>query len=153
MEPSSEAVPPQAGTCRYPGCGSPARPRGGQSGARPRYCGNAVTEDRDGIPVTVVHDAMTAFRRRRELDGDTSSTGETRPVTAAITRAGAIRDDAVAAAGQLAAQLEAVLGRLAGVAAQLSAASPEAAEAQAEAARAQAEADTGAARAPRARPA
>src|SRR3974390_2091890 len=109
MEPSSEAVPPQAGTCRYPGCGSPARPRGGQSGARPRYCGNAVTEDRDGIPVTVVHDAMTAFRRRRELDGDTSSTGETRPVTAAIPRAGAIRDDAVAAAGQLAAQLEAVL--------------------------------------------
>ena len=87
MESISEAVPPQAGTCRYPGCDRPARSRDGESGARPRYCGQAVAEDRDGTPVTVTHSAMTAFRRRRELDGGNGGGDDSRPVTAAIGRA------------------------------------------------------------------
>src|SRR5258708_6787336 len=113
-------VPPAAGqqpgtvpaaapaTCRYPGCGNPARTRAGDGpGAPPRYCGQAVAEDR-GEPGTakVTHTALTAFRRRQELAGHDSGPDASRPVTGAVARAAAIRDDALAAITRLSAQLE-----------------------------------------------
>ena len=84
------------GICRYPGCASPARVKDPAApGPRPGYCEQAVPEDRgDGTAVLVRHTAMTAFRHRQQLAGQP---GQDRPVTAAISRAGAIRDDAVAA--------------------------------------------------------
>jgi len=88
---------------------------------------------------------MTAFRHRQQLAGQP---GQDRPVTAAISRAGAIRDDALAAMSRLGAQLPAVLDQLAALGGQLAAAGdPEAAEAQAEAVRAEAAAQVGQARA------
>lgn len=141
-----------APACRYPGCGNRARPKTGDGpGAPPRYCGLTVAEDRGeaGI-VQVTHGPLTAYRRREELSGR-SGAPDTQPVTTALTRAAAIRDDAIAAITRLSSQLETVLSQLAAIAAQLSAASPEAAEAQAEAARAEASADTQAARAELAR--
>lgn len=125
----------EPGRCRYPGCPNPAR-ASDAPGRPPGYCGQDVPEDRDGTPVLVRHTAMTAFRRRQLLAGQP---GDGRPVTAAITRAGAIRDDALAAMARLAGQLAAAIGQLAVLGEQLSAAGdPEAAEAQAEAVRAEA---------------
>ena len=135
------------GICRYPGCASPARVKDPAApGPRPGYCEQAVPEDRgDGTAVLVRHTAMTAFRHRQQLAGQP---GQDRPVTAAISRAGAIRDDAVAAMSRLGAQLPAVLDQLAALGGQLAAAGdPEAAEAQAEAVRAEAAAQVGQARA------
>ena len=125
------------GTCRYPGCAGPARLKDPAApGPRPGYCEQEVPEDRgDGTPVLVRHTAMTAFRRRGQLAGQP---GGDRPVTAALSRAGAIRDDALAAMSRLGAQLSATLDQLAALGGQLAAAGdPEAAEAQAEAVRAQ----------------
>jgi hypothetical protein len=121
------------GACRYPGCPNPARDPGAP-GRRPGYCEQEMPEDRDGTAVLARHTALTAFRRRQQLSGQP---GEDRPVTAAISRAGAIRDDAVAAMIRLGAQLAATLDQLAVLGEQLSAAGPEAAEAQAEAVRAE----------------
>ena len=129
-----------AGTCRYPGCGNPARARDGDGpGAPPRYCGRTVAEDRGQHGTAeVTHTALTAFRRRQELAGADPGEPAGRPVTAAIARAAAIRDDVLAAITALPAQLEGVLGQLGQVGAQLAAAaSPEAAEAQVEAIRAE----------------
>jgi colicin import membrane protein len=124
----------EPGRCRYPGCPNPAR-ASDAPGRPPGYCGQDVPEDRDGTPVLVRHTAMTAFRRRQLLSGQP---GDGRPVTAAISRAGAIRDDALAAMTRLAGQLAAALDQLAVLGEQLSAAAdPEAAEAQAEAVRAE----------------
>ena len=125
------------GRCRYPGCASPARGKDpAVPGPRPGYCEQEVPEDRgDGTPVLVRHTALTAFRRRGQLAGQP---GGDRPVTAALSRAGAIRDDAIAAMSRLGAQLSAALDQLAALGGQLAAAGdPEAAEAQAEAVRAQ----------------
>ena len=125
------------GTCRYPGCASPARLKDPAApGPRPGYCEQEVPEDRgDGTAVLVRHTAMTAFRRRAQLAGQP---GGDRPVTVAASRAAAIRDDALAAMGRLGAQLSAALDQLAVLGAQLAAAGDlEAAEAQAEAVRAQ----------------
>ncbi|HEU5391236.1 MAG TPA: hypothetical protein VFV73_35570 [Streptosporangiaceae bacterium] len=125
----------EPGRCRYPGCPDPAR-ASDAPGRPPGYCGQDVPEDRDGTAVLVRHTAMTAFRRRQLLSGQP---GDGRPVTAAITRAGAIRDDALAAMTRLTGQLAAALDQLAVLGEQLSAAGdPEAAEAQAEAVRAEA---------------
>ncbi len=135
------------GICRYPGCASPARVKDPAApGPRPGYCEQEVPEDRgDGTRVLVRHTAMTAFRHRQQLAGQP---GQDRPVTAAISRAGAIRDDALAAMSRLGAQLPAVLDQLAALGGQLAAAGdPEAAEAQAEAVRAEAAAQVGQARA------
>ncbi|HTQ92046.1 MAG TPA: hypothetical protein VMK84_21385, partial [Streptosporangiaceae bacterium] len=121
------------GICRYPGCGNPARVKDPATpGPRPGYCEDEVPEDRgDGTPVLVRHTAMTAFRRRAQLAGQPD---QDRPVTAAVSRAAAIRDDAVAAMSRLAVQLSAVLDQLAALGGQLAAAGdPEAAEAQIEA--------------------
>jgi colicin import membrane protein len=126
-----------AATCRYPGCASPARVKDPAApGPRPGYCEQEVPEDRgDGTPVLVRHTAMTAFRRRQQLAGQP---GQDRPVTAAISRAAAIRDDAIAAMSRLGAQLSAALDQLAALGEQLAAAGDlEAAEAQVEAARAE----------------
>jgi colicin import membrane protein len=124
----------EPGRCRYPGCPNPAR-ASDAPGRPPGYCGQDMPEDRDGTAVLVRHTAMTAFRRRAQLSGQP---GDGRPVTAAITRAGAIRDDALAAMTRLAGQLAAALDQLAVLGEQLSAAAdPEAAEAQAEAVRAE----------------
>lgn len=124
----------EPGKCRYPGCGNPARP-GDAPGRPPGYCGQDVPEDRDSGPALVRHTAMTAFRRRARLNGQP---GDGKPVTAAITRAGAIRDDALAAMTRLSGQLAAALDQLAVLGGQLaSAADPEAAEAQAETVRAE----------------
>jgi DNA repair exonuclease SbcCD ATPase subunit len=124
----------EPGRCRYPGCPNPAR-ASDAPGRPPGYCGHDVPEDRDGTPVLVRHTAMTAFRRRAQLSGQP---GDGRPVTAAITRAGAIRDDALAAMTRLSGQLAAALDQLAVLGEQLAAAAdPEAAEAQAEAVRAE----------------
>ena len=108
----------------------------GRAGTRPGYCEQEVPEDRgDGTPVLVRHTAMTAFRRRGQLAGQP---GGDRPVTAALSRAGAIRDDAIAAMSRLGTQLSAALDQLTALGAQLAAAGDvEAAEAQAEAVRAQ----------------
>jgi colicin import membrane protein len=134
----------EPGRCRYPGCGNPAR-ASDAPGRPPGYCGQDVPEDRDGAPVMVRHTAMTAFRRRQLLAGQP---GDGRPVTAAITRAGAIRDDALAAMTRLSGQLAAAIDQLAVLGEQLSAAGdPEAAEAQAEAVRAEAAAQVEHARA------
>lgn len=57
-------------------------------------------DERDGALMLVRHTALTAFRRRQQLAGQPDDGG--RPVTAAISRAGAIRDDALAAMGRLA---------------------------------------------------
>jgi hypothetical protein len=145
------AVPAAApATCRYPGCGNPARTRAGDGpGAPPRYCGLTVAEDRgEHGTAEVTHTALTAFRRRQELPG--ADTG--RPVTVAVARAAAIRDDVLAAITGLSARLEGVLGQLGGIGAQLAAAaSPDAAEAQIEAVRAETTADLEAARAELAR--
>lgn len=125
---------PQPGRCRYPGCPNPAR-AAEAPGRPPGYCAQEVGEDRDGHPVLVRHTALTAFRRRSQLAGQPA---EHRPVTAAITRAGAIRDDALAATTRLSGQLAAAIDSLAALGAQLAAAAdPEAAEAQAEAVRAE----------------
>jgi len=125
----------EPGRCRYPGCPNPAR-AADAPGRPPGYCGQDVGEDRDGTTVAVRHTAMTAFRRRAQLAGQPS---DARPVTAAITRAGAIRDDALAAMTRLSGQLAAAIDQLAVLGAQLTtAADPEAAEAQAEAVRAEA---------------
>jgi chromosome segregation ATPase len=165
---STLPVPPAAGqqqpgtvpaaapaTCRYPGCGNPARTRAGDGpGAPPRYCGQAVAEDRgEHGAAEVTHTALTAFRRRQELSGaDAGGADAGQPVTAAIARAAAIRDDALTAITRLSAQLEGVLSQLGGIGAQLAAAaSPEAAEAQIEAVRAQTTADLETARAELAR--
>jgi colicin import membrane protein len=124
----------EPGRCRYPGCPNPAR-ASDAPGRPPGYCGQDVPEDRDGTPVMVRHTAMTAFRRRQLLSGQP---GDGKPVTAAISRAGAIRDDALAAMTRLTGQLAAALDQLAVLGEQLSAAAdPEAAEAQAEAVRAE----------------
>lgn len=124
----------EPGKCRYPGCPNPAR-ASESPGRPPGYCGQEVPEDRDGTPVLVRHTAMTAFRRRERLAGQP---GDGRPVTAAITRAGAIRDDALAAMTRLSGQLAAAVDQLAVLGEQLAAAGdPEAAEAQAEAVRAE----------------
>ena len=125
------------GRCRYPGCASPARGKDPAApGPRPGYCGPGVPAARgDGTPVLVRHTAMTAFRRRQQLSGQP---GGDRPVTAAVSRAAVIRDDALAAMGRLGAQLSAALDQLAALGAQLAAAGDlEAAEAQAEAVRAE----------------
>jgi colicin import membrane protein len=125
------------GTCRYPGCASPARGKDPAApGPRPGYCEQEVPEDRgDGTAVLVRHTAMTAFRRRAQLAGQPD---QDRPVSAAVSRAVAIRDDALAAMSRLGAQLTAALDQLAVLGAQLAAAGDlEAAEAQAEAVRAQ----------------
>jgi colicin import membrane protein len=124
----------EAGACRYPGCPNPARDRDAP-GRRPGYCDQEMPEDRDGALVLVRHTALTAFRRRQQLAGQPDDGG--RPVTAAISRAGAIRDDALAAMSRLGAQLTAALDQLAALGEQLAAAGPEAAEAQAEAVRAE----------------
>jgi DNA repair exonuclease SbcCD ATPase subunit len=157
MESSLPVLPGPAGpddataaapACRYPGCGNPARARAGDGpGAPPRYCGQAVAEDRGEHGTAVVtHTALTAFRRRQELAG--TGAADSRPVTSAIARATAIRDDVLAAITALSAQLEGVLGKLAQAGAQLAAAaSPEAAEAQIEAIRAETAAGLEAARA------
>ena len=143
-----DAGPAAAGACRYPGCGHPARARAGDGpGAPPRYCGRTVAEDRgEHGAAEVTHTALTAFRRRQELAG--ADPGNGRPLTTAITRAAAIRDDALAAMGRLGAQLSAALDQLAVLGAQLAAAGDlEAAEAQAEAVRAETAAQLGQARA------
>ncbi len=154
MKSTLPVAPAATATCRYPGCGNPARPRAGDGpGAPPRYCGQAVAEDR-GEPGTaqVTHTALTAFRRRQELAGQDSGPDASRPVTGAVARAAAIRDDALAAITRLSAQLEGALGHLGGIGAQLAAAaSPEAAEAQIEAVRAETTAGVEAARAELAR--
>jgi chromosome segregation ATPase len=144
-----DAGPAAAGACRYPGCGHPARARAGDGpGAPPRYCGRTVAEDRgEHGTAEVTHTALTAFRRRQELAGTDPGSDHGRPLTTAITRAAAIRDDALAAITRLSAQLDGTLGQLGAVAAQLAAASPEAAEAQAEAVRAETAAGLEAARA------
>ena len=144
-----EAVPAAVGTCRYPGCAHPARARAGDGpGAPPRYCGRTVAEDRgEHGTAEVTHTALTAFRRRQELSGADPGSDHGRPLTTAITRAAAIRDDVLAAITRLTGQLDGTLGQLAAVAAQLAAASPEAAEAQAEAVRAETAAGLEAARA------
>ena len=159
-------VPPAAGqqpgtapaaapaTCRYPGCGHPARTRAGDGpGAPPRYCGLTVAEDRgEHGTAEVTHTALTAFRRRQELSGADPGAEAGRPVTVAVARAAAIRDDALAAITGLSARLDGVLGQLGGIGAQLAAAaSPDAAEAQIEAVRAETTADLEAARAELAR--
>lgn len=123
----------EPGACRYPGCPNPAR-ESGAPGRKPGYCEQEMPEDRDGALVLVRHTALTAFRRRQQLAGQP---GDDRPVTAAISRAGAIRDDALTAMSRLGAQLAATIDQLAVLAGQLSAADPEAAEAQAEAVRAE----------------
>src|SRR5260221_2521232 len=81
------------GTCRYPGCANPAPGKDPAApGPRPGYCGQDVPEDRgDGTLVRARHTALTAFRRRRQLAGQPE---HDRPVTAAISRAAAIPDDA-----------------------------------------------------------
>ena len=148
--PAVAAVPEDgtaAGTCRYPGCANPARVKDPAApGPRPGYCGQDVPEDcGDGAPVMVRHTAMTAFRRRLQLAGQPD---QDRPVTAAVGRAAAIRDDALAAMTRLGAQLAATLDQLAVLGGQLAAAAdPEAAEAQAEAVRAEAAAQLEQARA------
>lgn len=138
---------PAAGSCRYPGCASPARLKDRAApGPRPGYCEQEVPEDReDGTLVLVRHTALTAFRRRQQLAGQP---GQDRPVTAAVSRAAAIRDDALTAMTRLGAQLAAALDQLATLGEQLAAAGdPEAAEAQAEAVRAEAAAQAEQARA------
>ena len=144
-----DAAPAATGTCRYPGCGHPARARAGDGpGAPPRYCGRTVAEDRgEHGTAEVTHTALTAFRRRQELAGADPGSDNGRPLTTAITRAAAIRDDVLAAITRLSAQLDGALGQLGAVAGQLAAASPEAAEAQAEAVRAETAAGLEAARA------
>jgi len=141
---SADGVP---GTCRYPGCASPARLKDPAApGPRPGYCEQEVPEDRgDGTPALVRHTAMTAFRRRAQLAGQPV---QDRPVTAAISQAAAIRGDALVAMSRLGAQLSAALDQLAALGDQLAAAGDlEAAEAQAETVRAQAAAQAEQARA------
>lgn len=124
----------EPGRCRYPGCPNPAR-ASDAPGRPPGYCGQDMPEDRDGTAVLARHTAMTAYRRRAQLSGQP---GDGRPVTAAISRAGAIRDDALAAMTRLSGQLAATIGQLAVLGEQLAAAGdPEAAEVQAEAVRAE----------------
>ncbi|MGH3123459.1 MAG: hypothetical protein ACRDND_20915, partial [Streptosporangiaceae bacterium] len=138
---------PAGGSCRYPGCASPARHKDPAApGPRPGYCEQEIPGEReDGTAALVRHTALTAFRRRQQLAGQP---GQERPVTAAISRAAAIRDDTLAAMTRLGAQLASALDQLAMLGEQLtSAGDPEAAEAQAEAVRAEAAAQAGQARA------
>ena len=81
MKSTLPAPPADAATCRYPGCGNPARARAGDGpGAPPRYCGQAVAEDRGGHGIAeVTHTALTAFRRRQELAGQASGPDARRP--------------------------------------------------------------------------
>ena len=74
------------GTCRYPGCASPARVKDRAApGPRPGYCEQEVPGEReDGAAVLVRHTALTAFRRRQQLAGQP---GQDRPVTGPISRA------------------------------------------------------------------
>lgn len=142
--PATAALP---GRCRYPGCVNLARVKDPAApGPRPGYCEQEVPEDRgDGTMVPVRHTAMTAFRRREQLAGQPPSD---RPVTAAVSRAAAIRDDALAAMTRLAGQLTSALDALAAIGEQLTAAAdPQAAEAQTEAVRAAAAAQVEQARA------
>jgi colicin import membrane protein len=132
--PPAAAAGREPGACRYPGCPNPARDPG-SPGRRPGYCDQEMPEDRDGTLTLVRHTALTAFRRRQQMSGQPDDGG--RPVTAAISRAGSIRDDALAAMSRLGAQLTAALDQLAALGEQLAAAGPEAAEAQAEAVRAE----------------
>ncbi len=130
------AGPAAGGACRYPGCPNLARVKDHAApGPRPGYCEQEVPEDHgDGTMTPVRHTAMTAFRRREQLAGQP---GQDRPVTAAIGRAAAIRDDALAAMTRLSGQLTAALDQLAAIGGQLTAAAdPLAAEAQIEAVRA-----------------
>jgi hypothetical protein len=85
-----------------------------------------------------VKDGLTLVKMHEFLErSGTMVPYRDRPVTAAISRAAAIRDDALAAISRLGAQLSAALDQLAALGAQLAAAGdPEAAEAQAEAVRA-----------------
>lgn len=145
--PAAAAARPSGGTCRYPGCVNPARGKDPAApGPRPGYCELEVPEEHeDGTAVLVRHTALSAFRRRQQLAGQP---GQDRPVTAAITRAAAIRDDALTAMTRLGAQLAAAIDQLAVLGEQLAAAGdPEAGEAQAEAVRAEAAAQAGQARA------
>jgi chromosome segregation ATPase len=138
---------PAGSTCRYPGCVNPARVKDRAApGPRPGYCEQEVPEEHpDRTPVLVRHTALSAFRRRQQLAGQP---GSDQPVTAAISRAAAIRDDALAAMTRLGAQLAAAIDQLAVLGEQLAAVGdPEAGEAQAEAVRAEAAAQTGQARA------
>jgi hypothetical protein len=132
------------GTCRYPGCAGPARGKDPAApGPRPGYCEQDVPEDRgDGTPALVRHTAMTAFRRRQQLAGQP---GGDRPVTAALSRAAAIRDDTIAAMSRLAAQLEQARAETAAQAVARHAAELDAAEARAAAAQAITAADAEAA--------
>ena len=138
---------PAAGSCRYPGCANPARVKDpAVPGPRPGYCEQDVPEEHpDGTPVLARHTALSAFRRRQQLAGQP---GQDRPVTAAISRAAAIREDALTAMTRLGGQLAAAIDQLAVLGEQLAAAGdPEAGEAQAEAVRAEAAAQAGQARA------
>ena len=132
-QPPAPAAGREAGACRYPGCPNPARDPVAP-GRRPGYCDQEMPEDRDGALVLVRHTALTAFRRRRQQAGQGA---DDRPVTTAVSRAGVIRDDALAAMSRLGTQLTATLDQLAALGEQLAAADPEAAEAQAEAVRAE----------------
>jgi hypothetical protein len=132
---AAAGTPDRPGTCRYPGCGNPARARDdGAQGRRPGYCDQEAAEDRDGTSVLVRHTPLTAFRRRAQLAGQPD---DGRPVTTAISRAGVIRDDALAAMTRLGGQLAAAQDQLAVHGEQLAAAEPQAAAAQAEADRAE----------------
>ena len=131
-QPPAPVAGREAGACRYPGCPNPARDPGAP-GRRPGYCDQEMPEDRDGALVLVRHTALSAFRRRQQA----GQGPDDRPVTTAVSRAGAIRDDALAAMSRLGTQLTAALDQLAALGEQLAAADPEAAEAQAEAVRAE----------------
>ena len=123
---AGHCLPPSPGHAAIPA----ARTRPGTRAPKPGYCGQEMPEDRDGALALVRHTALTAFRRRQQLAGQPDDGGL--PVTAAISRAGAIRDDALSAMGRLGAQLTAALDQLAVLGEQLAAAGPEAAEAQAQ---------------------
>jgi hypothetical protein len=144
---TAAAGTPASGSCRYPGCASPARVKDRAApGPRPGYCEQEVPEEHpDGTAVLVRHTALAAFRRRQQVTGQPD---QDRPVTAAISRAAAIRDDALAAMTRLGAQLAAAIDQLAVLGEQLAAVGdPEAGEVQAEAVRAEAAAQIEQARA------
>ena len=128
---------PDAGT--RPG---PGRRRAG----RPATAGGTVPRTATAPPCLVRHTALAAFRRRaaRRAAGRRAA-GHRRD-----HRAGAIRDDALAAMTRLVGQLAAALDQLAVLGGQLAAAGdPEAAEAQAEAVRAETAAAASSTPAPR----
>ena len=137
---------PLRGLGRGEWCGNEPRPSGEGAGARPKYCGKEVAEAKpDGRRVVVRHTALTAFRRRQELERQVSGRAEPedlgRPVTMATERAVQLRRE-------LRADITALTGRLSELAAQLErAADPQAAEAQIEAVQTEAEEFKAAARA------